>query len=133
MFKTKQIVSFFCITLFVSCYATLFSHTQAVSGVPVFQTNIEIEEDTTPTDVDTYHHSIAPATTDYFNFGEKSDGFCRIISTVRQLPTNTLFKIFWIKHIIKNQFSIREVIVNNFYSQKLCNGYYTHGLGNLRI
>ena len=133
MFKIKQLVSSCCITLFVSCYATSFSHTQTICGVPVFHANIEIEEDTTPTDVDTHHQSIAPATSDFVNFGEKTDGFCRIISTVRQLPTNTLFKIFWIKHIIKNQFSIREVIVNNFYSQKLCNGYYTHGLGNLRI
>ena len=92
--------------------------------------SVEIDN-VTHTDVDTHQQFISEANRRLFDIGENSTNSYNIISSVRLLPTNT--NTLYIKHIVKNQFSICKVILSICCSQKLHNGYYTYGLGNLRI
>jgi len=68
------------------------------------------------------------------NICEKNNFSCRIVSVVvRLLPTTVLFKELHAKHILKNKFFIREAVADICFSLKQQDGFYTYGVGYLRI
>ncbi|MCL2132499.1 MAG: hypothetical protein FWH36_08665 [Lentimicrobiaceae bacterium] len=68
------------------------------------------------------------------NICEKPTFACRIISVaVRLLPTTVMFKELHTKHILKNKILIRETVADICFSRKQQDGFYTYGVGYLRI
>ena len=80
-----------------------------------------------------HQHFISESGNWLSNTDGKNNISCRIITAVRQLPTNTPFKELYTKQIIKSKLITRETVFNSCFSQRQQNGFYTHGIGYLRI
>jgi len=95
--------------------------------------SIKTNNDVIHTSVESHQHFISEENNGLFNSYEKTNSLYNIVSVGRSLPVNLLFKEIHAKQIIKNNLSVCKKKSNSYHSRKLHDGYYTCGLGNLRI